>query len=126
MSRYSSRPRKLVLAAILGIAIAGPALLVVIGCGPGVSVSNKDTGKGDLAAFRDEAEKAGIKFRMTFLEEEQGAKFKINLYDHGCGVAVGDYDGDGYDDIYFCNQLGKNVLYRNNKDGTFTDVTDEA
>src|SRR5262249_25065364 len=46
--------------------------------------------------------------------------------DHGCGVAVGDFDGDGHDDIYFVNQLGKNKLYRNKGDGTFEDVTDKA
>jgi hypothetical protein len=63
---------------------------------------------------------------MAFLPEEQGEKFKINLYDHGCGVAVGDFDGDGHDDIYFCNQLGRNALYRNKGDGTFEDVTDRA
>src|SRR5262249_10272398 len=52
--------------------------------------------------------------------------FKINLYDHGAGVAVGDFDGDGHDDIYFCNQLGPNALYRNKGDGTFADVTEKA
>ena len=77
-------------------------------------------------AFREEAETAGITFHMTFLSDEQGRKFKANLYDHGCGVAVGDYNGDGKDDIYFCNQLGKNALYRNKGDGTFEDVTDKA
>jgi hypothetical protein len=76
--------------------------------------------------FREEAEKAGITFRMSFLPAEQGEKFKINLYDHGCGVAVGDFDGDGHDDIYFVNQLGRNKLYRNKGDGTFEDVTDKA
>jgi hypothetical protein len=39
--------------------------------------------------FRDMAREAGITFRMQFLPSEQGEKFKINLYDHGCGVAVG-------------------------------------
>src|SRR5437870_13608310 len=67
--------------------------------------------------FREEAEKAGITFRMSFLPAEQGANFKINLYDHGCGVAVGDFDGDGHDDVYFINQLGPNKLYRNKGDG---------
>jgi hypothetical protein len=76
--------------------------------------------------FEEAAAAAGITFRMNFLPREQGEKFKINLYDHGCGVAVSDFDGDGYDDLYFLNQLGPNALYRNNGDGTFTDVTRQA
>jgi hypothetical protein len=63
---------------------------------------------------------------MMFLPGEQGENFKINLYDHGSGLAVGNFDGDGHDDIYFCNQLGENALYHNNGDGTFTDVTRQA
>jgi hypothetical protein len=52
------------------------------------------------------------------------------------GVALIDYDQDGYPDIYFTNaasvEMGlagkkaKGTLYRNNHDGTFTDVTDKA
>jgi enediyne biosynthesis protein E4 len=76
--------------------------------------------------FREQAAEAGLTWRMQFLPGEQGQAFKINLYDHGCGVAVGDFSGDGRDDIYLCNQLGPNALYRNNGDGTFTDVAEEA
>jgi hypothetical protein len=76
--------------------------------------------------FQERGLESGITFRMAFLPGEQGQNFKINLYDHGCGVAVGDYNGDGYDDIYLVNQLGENALYRNNGDGTFTDVTHQA
>src|SRR5947209_20238538 len=76
--------------------------------------------------FRECATEVGITWRMNFLPQEQGEKFKINLYDHGCGLAVGDFDGDGFDDVYFVNQLGKNALYRNKGDGTFEDVTDKA
>jgi len=43
----------------------------------------------------------------------------------GFGVAVGDYDNDGWPDIYIAN-YGKNRLYRNNHDGTFTDVAEKA
>src|SRR5205814_970812 len=80
----------------------------------------------DTAGFREGAREAGLTFRMAFLPGEQGQNFKVNLYDHGCGVAVGDYNGDGRDDVYFVNQLGKNGLYRNKGDGTFEDVTDRA
>jgi hypothetical protein len=44
---------------------------------------------------------------------------------YGMGVAVGDYDNDGYPDL-FVTSYGKNILYHNNGDGTFTDVTAKA
>jgi len=63
--------------------------------------------KGD-GTFEEVAEKAGVEnFRM--------AK----------GVAWGDYDGDGYPDLYVSN-IGANRLYHNNRDGTFTDVAAAA
>jgi hypothetical protein len=40
-------------------------------------------------------------------------------------VCVGDYNNDGWEDI-FCTYFGQNKLYRNNGDGTFTDVTEKA
>ncbi|MGD0471253.1 MAG: CRTAC1 family protein [Terriglobales bacterium] len=43
----------------------------------------------------------------------------------GFGVAIGDYDNDGWPDIYVTN-WGKNRLYHNNHDGTFTDVAEKA
>ena len=46
-------------------------------------------------------------------------------YGWGQGVCVGDYDNDGFDDIYITS-FGKNVLYRNNGNGTFTEVTEKA
>ncbi len=52
---------------------------------------------------------------------------KAGLVRHGWGqgVSVGDFNGDGWPDL-FITYYGKNVLYRNNKDGTFTDVTEAA
>lgn len=43
----------------------------------------------------------------------------------GFGVAVGDYDNDGWPDLYVTN-FGKNRLYHNNRDGTFTDRAETA
>jgi enediyne biosynthesis protein E4 len=58
--------------------------------------------------FEDVTEKAGL----------QGAGY-------GMGVAVGDYDNDGYEDLYV-TAYGGNKLYHNNGNGTFTDVTEKA
>jgi len=44
---------------------------------------------------------------------------------YGMGAAVGDYNGDGFPDLYV-TQYGRSILYRNNGDGTFTDVTAQA
>jgi len=44
---------------------------------------------------------------------------------YGQGAAVGDYDGDGFPDLYV-TQYGRSILYHNNGDGTFTDVTEMA
>src|SRR5438477_393976 len=44
---------------------------------------------------------------------------------YGMGVAVGDYNGDGFPDLYVTG-YGRAILYRNNGNGTFTDITKEA
>jgi enediyne biosynthesis protein E4 len=49
----------------------------------------------------------------------------LEAYGFGMGCASGDYDNDGFPDLFIC-YYGKNRLYRNNGDGTFTDVTEEA
>ena len=46
--------------------------------------------------------------------------------ENGSGIALGDYDGDGLCDIYFCNLAGTNALYRNLGGWRFRDVTREA
>jgi hypothetical protein len=57
--------------------------------------------------------------------EDVTAKAGLQGSGYGMGVAVGDYDNDGFEDLYVTT-YGGNKLYHNNGDGTFTDVTAQA
>src|SRR5438552_3961593 len=112
-----------------GLTLAGILLVAAAGF-LAMGHFSRDAGqpapKTGKPGFREAARESAIDFRMAFLPTEQGEKFKFNLYDHGCGVVIGDYNGDGHDDVYFLNQLGRNALYKNKGDGTFVDVTSAA
>ena len=84
----------------------------------------------DSIQFTDMTAAAGIKF--VHFKGNNG--ISINREEFGPGVCVTDFDGDGWQDIYFVNGRdlynrgisARNALYHNNGDGTFTDVTDHA
>ena len=59
----------------------------------------------------------------TFTDVTHKAGLDIEMY--GIGVAVGDYDNDGYDDL-FVTAYGQNHLFHNNGNGTFSDATQKA
>lgn len=59
----------------------------------------------------------------TFSDATEQAGLQGDGY--GMGVAVGDYDNDGYPDLYVTN-VGHNTLYHNNSNGSFSDVTKSA
>jgi hypothetical protein len=59
----------------------------------------------------------------TFTDVTHKAGLDVEMF--GMGVAVGDYDNDGYDDL-FVTTYGQSHLFHNNGDGTFTDVTQKA
>ena len=59
----------------------------------------------------------------TFTDVTRKAGLAVPMY--GLGVAVGDYDNDGFDDL-FVTALGQSHLFHNNGNGTFTDVTKSA
>ena len=59
----------------------------------------------------------------TFTDVTQKAGLAVEMF--GMGVAIGDYNNDGFDDI-FITALGQSRLFRNNGNGTFTDVTKQA
>ncbi|MBI3474362.1 MAG: CRTAC1 family protein [Acidobacteria bacterium] len=113
-------------------------VLLFVGCACTVAIAQKPSGIGvDKPAitpafrFSDITASAGILFQHTVVPEK-----KYLIESMVGGVLLLDYDGDGWLDIYFTNapsvemalqgQKAKSALYRNNHDGTFTDVTDKA
>ncbi len=80
--------------------------------------------------FTDVARAAGI----NFIHFKGNHGLSTILEEAGPGVCVADFDGDGFEDIYLVNGRDlygagvqvRNALYRNNGDGTFTDVTERA
>ncbi len=93
----------------------GPCLYkgVTVACGPpgltgGINMLFHNEGNG---TFKDVSEKSGItKTNGTY----------------GLGVLTGDFDNDGWSDIYVANDSAPAALYHNNKNGTFTDIGIEA
>ncbi len=91
-------------AAFLDYNLDGKPDLFLVNCG-GRNALYKNAGDG---TFTDVTEEAGL-----------------SAAGMGMGVAVGDYNNDGYPDIYV-TYYGRNILYRNEKNGTFKDVTAES
>ena len=109
-------------------------LLCLLHVGSSAEQSKNTAPTGSVSVhFTDIAEKAGLTMRNVF----GGVDTKKYIVETtGTGVAVFDYDNDGWPDIFFVNGTtlegfpqGKaptNHLYRNNHDGTFTDITEKA
>ena len=76
---------------------------------------------GQTASYKNQMLR-GVDHWRTVLDGACG----IDVYGNN-GVAVGDFDNDGFDDLYVCQPAGlPNRLYRNRGDGTFEDVTEQA
>ena len=98
-----------------------------------VRQQQEDTGTNGIAYFVDQAAKAGLSTKNTFGGVDTK---KYILETTGTGVAIFDYDNDGWPDIFLVNgttlepapggPAPTNHLYHNNHDGTFTDVTEKA
>jgi hypothetical protein len=76
---------------------------------------------GQTASYRNQM-LHGVDYWRTVLDGASG----IDVYGNN-GLAAGDFDGDGLDDLYVCQPAGlPNRLYHNRGDGTFEDVTEKA
>ncbi|HEV2826220.1 MAG TPA: CRTAC1 family protein [Pyrinomonadaceae bacterium] len=110
---------------------AGTGLIVSLGLLFFSAVPSLIKGPAIEVHFTDITERAGISFTHVSSPEK-----KYIVESMSGGVALFDYDNDGYLDIYLVNSLTvdmvkpkqktKSALYHNNGDGTFTDVTDRA
>lgn len=89
-----------------------------------VVVAVSGQGAAPVVRFRDVTKAAGI----TFTHDQRPTPEKHMSETFGSGVAWIDFDNDGFQDLYFVNAApgSSNVLYRNNGNGTFTDVTARA
>ena len=86
-----------------------------------VYVDITSTALKDVSSFRTQL-RPGTDYWRTVLDGATG----IDVYGNN-GVAAGDYDNDGFDDLYICQPSGlPNRLYHNRGDGTFEDVTEAA
>ncbi len=109
-------------------------LLVLLVCEPPSSVEAQENSASDFpVTFVDITERAGLNAPITY---GGVAQKKYIIETNGCGVAFIDYDNDGWMDILLLNGTrlegfpkGKeptNRLYRNNRNGSFSDVTEKA
>lgn len=71
-------------------------------------------------------EASGISFVNELPERPEFNILNYLYYYNGAGVAVGDVDGDGLQDLYFSSNLGSNKLYRNKGNYQFEDITERA
>ena len=102
-------------------------------CGLRGAAPDEAAGKPYGVRFEDVARQAGLTDTVYYGSSEQ-VQYIVEA--NGCGVAFYDYDNDGWLDVFLLNgtRLGglptgataTNRLYRNNRDGTFTDVTRDA
>lgn len=127
-----SRSAGLTAPAICGGIAKKDYLIEVMGCGVGFFDYDNDGWMDLLVLSASRLDRSAPDATNRLYRNNRDGTFtdvtaKAGLVRHGwaMGVTIGDYNNDGYEDL-FITYWGQNVLYRNNGDGTFTDVTRQA
>ena len=99
-------------------------MILLIGCDPSTKENNIGNNLNDVVLFEKlPPSKSGIDFVNYIPENTYMNGLFYEYYYNGSGVATGDFNNDGFDDIYFVSTLDENKLYLNNKDQSFKDIT---
>lgn len=99
-------------------------IFIVISCSSSVKESTSDSEKINKIFTQLSADKTGINFTNNLIEDSIINYFTYPYIYMGGGVAVGDLNNDGLQDIYFTGNTVKNGLYMNRGNLKFEDVTD--
>ena len=115
--------RRLIARACLGFGLIGGSISLLSAAAE-ISSTPLMFEKSETVGFEVKlASETGLSFSNR-LSEQDAARNRVLL--NGSGLALGDYDGDGYVDIYLCGLNSDNVLYRNLGNWKFVDVTSAA
>lgn len=102
-------------------------ILAIIACSCSNTVEQEKISEENPQLFeRIESNASGVTFK-NILQQRIDLNFMNYMYVYtGAGVAVGDIDNDGLEDIYFVSNLGPNKLYKNNGNFDFKDITSSS
>jgi len=101
-------------------------LSVVLGAFAAGATEGEGEGGGEGGIghiFTDVTDSAGVSYVQHMLTDPDCRLDDGNFCDNTAGFAIGDYNGDGWDDLFVTRLDSTSILFENDQDGTFTDVS---
>lgn len=96
-----------------------------LGDSTGGDTTNNKARSGSLFTLLDST-RTGIAFQNEIVQDAKRNIFTFEYYFHGGGTAIGDFNADGYPDLYMVSNTGRDALYFNEGDMTFKNVIEES